>query len=136
MSSLVAALTQSQRVVFACCCGCCAQRRVMCKPAVQHAQYLCSVLTVLGFCQCTACEAEVNVRQVAGLQMAGGSGPSCVAAQMPMLQAFRHIVQREGIKALWKVLQVSDSSIWILHVARWRAECQPAVVNILTWDAR
>ena len=31
-----------------------------------------------------------------------GTGSS-TAAQMPMLQALRYIVQREGIKALWKV---------------------------------
>ncbi len=33
--------------------------------------------------------------------MAGAGGRT--AAQMPMLQALRYIVQREGIKALWKV---------------------------------
>ncbi len=41
------------------------------------------------------------VAQVSGLQMAGAGGQT--AAQMPMLQALRYIVQREGIKALWKV---------------------------------
>ena len=61
--------------------------------------------------------------QVAGLQMAGGAGPSCAAAQMPMLQAFRHIVQREGIKALWKVRQNHS------HQAFMRPECSKSIPN-------